>query len=374
MKICYVITQGCEIGGAQIHVRDLSVYFNDKNRVCVIVGEEGLLSEQLRERGVKCYIVPDLRREVNLYKDIRAIIKIRKLILQEEFDLISLHSTKAGVVGRIAAFSLPSKVIFTAHGWSFANGISPFKQKVYSFVERLLAPLANKIITVSSQDKELALQKKVSNYNQQVVIHNGMPQLEKTVVFSDATDICQLVMIARFSEQKDHETLFAALSNINDLNWHLELVGKGRLMSHFKKRAEDLGIADRVTFSGQRSDVDMLLCKKDIFLLISKWEGFPRSILEAMRARLPVIASNVGGVSESVVDNYSGFLVERGDQVTLEIKLRALMANKDLRQQFGSIGYASYIDNFTFESMVRKTELVYSEVLCKQPNCVDLAE
>jgi len=133
-------------------------------------------------------------------------------------------------------------------------------------------------------------------------------------------------------------------------------------MEDCRSLAEELGISDRVVFSGQRRDVAERLAAADIFVLASRWEGFPRSILEAMRAGLPVAASDVGGSGESVVDGKTGYLVPREDPEALRTRLGELMASPDLRLQLGKAGRERYEKNFTFDAMYGKTLTVYKEV------------
>jgi glycosyltransferase involved in cell wall biosynthesis len=124
-----------------------------------------------------------------------------------------------------------------------------------------------------------------------------------------------------------------------------------------------LGIKDRVNFLGERKDVPQLLSKAQVFVLTTNWEGFPISIIEAMRANLPVIASDVGGISEAVVDNVTGYLVPRGNLDVLVDRLSRILSDAKLRGEFGAAGRAEYIEEFTFKKMVAKVLTVYEEML-----------
>lgn len=166
-------------------------------------------------------------------------------------------------------------------------------------------------------------------------------------------------MVARFSEQKDHDTLFKSLANLKDLDWELSLVGKGKLENEYRKRVYELGISSNVNFLGQRDDVDVLLAGSDIFLLISHWEGYPLSILEAMRAGLPVIVSNVGGNNESVKHGVNGYLIERKSVRELTEALRLLINDKVLREKIGNQNLKEFDEKHTVEKMYSKTLLVY---------------
>jgi glycosyltransferase involved in cell wall biosynthesis len=170
-------------------------------------------------------------------------------------------------------------------------------------------------------------------------------------------------MVARFGEQKDHRTLLRALAGLTDHAWELDLIGDGPLLGATQALAGELGLASRVRFLGQRADVEQLLAGTQAALLVTNWEGFPLSILEAMRAGLPVVASNVAGIAESVRDDESGFLVPQGDVEVLRDRIRRLLVDASLRVRLGRAGRARFEECFTLPTFVRKTLAVYEDVL-----------
>ncbi len=301
MRIAYVITQSDSIGGASIHVRDLAQYFKEQgNQVCVLVGGNGTFISHLEERGIPYISIPNMVRPISPVNDILAYREIRKALSELKPDIVTTHSSKAGVLGRLAAKSLGIPVIFTAHGWAFTEGVSETKRFLYKHIERSMSRFSDKIITVSEYDRQLALQEKVAPEEKMVTIHNGMPDISPELYADPGAEPPRIIMVARFDSQKDHATLLRALSGLKHLSWNLELVGDGPLLEETKKLASDLGIAKRVNFTGATNDVPERLSKSQIFVLSTNWEGLPLTIIEAMRAGLPVIASNVGGCSEAV--------------------------------------------------------------------------
>jgi glycosyltransferase involved in cell wall biosynthesis len=148
-----------------------------------------------------------------------------------------------------------------------------------------------------------------------------------------------------------------------DLKWQLELVGDGEGMDGLKEKALELGLDSRIEFSGQQLDVPERMDRADIYLLITNWEGFPRSIIEAMRAGIPVISSNVGGCNESVSDGKTGYLVPRGNSEALRERIRELILDQKLCDQMGIAGRACYESEFTFRKMYEKTVAVYREII-----------
>jgi len=389
MHIAFIVTRADSIGGAQIHVRDMTYrLLADSHRVSVLTGSEGPLTDILHDAGVEVRILSHLVRPMNPFKDLLAILETRRALQDLKPDLLSTHTAKAGFVGRVAAWTLGIPSIFTVHGWQFAEGISPFQRLVVEGLERFTAKICRKIISVSEYDRELALRRKVVPPEKMITIHNGMPDVPKELVrwlshneddsslplhkresaSLDAPTMrplspVRLIMVARLQPQKDHPTLFRALAELTDRNWTLELVGDGPDREALQSLARELEVADRVIFSGQRLDVPQRLKDSDVFVLATRWEGFPRSILEAMRAGLPVVATDVGGCRESVVDGETGFLVPREDPVQLRDRLRLLIDSPELRVQMGQKGRKRFEENFTFEGMYERTVAVYREVL-----------
>lgn len=365
MNILLLITRGDSIGGAQIHLKDMAKRLQDEgNEVTVLFGKQGVFSDLLKEMGIKFQIVDDLVREVSLVQDIKALKNIVNEIKNIRPDIIAIHSSKTGILGRIAAKITNTPVVFTVHGWAFTEGISPKKRILYKWIEKFGAILSDKIITVSNYDKHLALKNSVGSDKKLVAIQNGMNDVEETLFAHPDVSPPTIIMVARFQEQKDHISLIKALYELKHMEWSLNFIGEdGGLMQQAKDLVAELGMSERINFLGNRSDVDYLISKSQIFVLTSFWEGFPLTIIEAMRAGLPIIASNVGGVSEAIVDNETGYVVNNfGDLVR---GLKILIESPESRVIMGERGRIRYKENFTFNHMYNKTYKVYKDVIEK---------
>jgi glycosyltransferase involved in cell wall biosynthesis len=367
-RILYIITQGL-LGGAQTHIRHLCEILKEDCDVHVAVGVYGPLVENLSQEGIAVHVVPSLVRPISLFKDIGGFRELKRLIKSVKPDLISTHSSKAGILGRLAAKACGVPVIFTAHGWAFTEGVPLTKRIIYIGAERLAAKWADKIICVSENDRRLALGYGVASPDKLITIHNGMPIITGT--FNNKRDkenkTLELIMVARFSEPKDHQLLLHTVRQLkSNNNYIFSLVGDGELLESTRSLCLEMGIEDKVRFLGSRQDVPELLAGADGFVLTSNWEGLPRSIIEAMRAGLPVIASDVGGVRELVEEGVTGYLVPRGGAETLKARLEMLIDNPELRHQMGKAGYERFIEKFTFDRMLKETVKVYEEVLQKR--------
>ena len=361
VNIVIIITKG-DIGGAQIHVKDLAVSLqNLGNMVTVLVGEKDTFTQMLDGLNIQYRVVESLVREINPITDFKAFREIRAHLEDLKPDLLSLHSSKAGILGRIIAAIDKIPSTFTAHGWAFTDGVSPKKQFIYKIIERITALLPTRLIAVSHYDCGIALKHKVCKPEKITAIQNGMPDIAPEL-FADASQSPpRLIMVARFKAPKDHKALVQALGELKELPWELLLVGEGETQAEVAKEIQQLDLDDKVKLLGHRDDVDKLLARSQVFILISHWEGFPLTILEAMRAKLPVIASNVGGVGETIIDGETGYLVNSQDE--LVERLRILITNPDKRIEIGNQGRSSYKNNFTLEVQLEKTFNIYNELL-----------
>ena len=367
MKILYVLTRSDEIGGAQIHLRDLAEsMYKHGNSVTVAMGGDGPLFDQLTEREIYCRKVPFLHRNINIFKDFLALLALFVIIKKEKVDIVSLHSSKAGLLGRVASFLAGIPAVFTAHGWAFTEGVASNKRKIYCLLERISAHISAKIITVSQYDADLAEKYKIGNTNKLITIHNGMPNIDPDNLAKHQIAVCTITMVARFSVPKDHLTLVEILSRFSGIRWNLELIGSGPNKQIIEKKVSEYGISERVLFTGEIEDVAEHLSDASIFVLLSRWEGLPLSIIEAMRAGLPVIASDVGGVGELVVDGVTGFLIPSGDKELFAQRLSELLDSPALREKMGLAGRKRYERFFTFERMFEKTLNVYKDVLSER--------
>jgi glycosyltransferase involved in cell wall biosynthesis len=364
VKIAYIVTTASPIGGAQIHVRDLAgAAAAQGHSASVITSGSGAFIEDLRRLGIPVRVLRHLGVPIHPLRDLRALREIHAALVELRPDLIAAHSSKAGILGRLAGRSLRVPVIFTVHGWAFTPGVPSLQAAVYRQAERLVAPLATKFITVSEYDRQLGLAARIAGADRMVTVHNGMPDIAEDRRADPGRVPVRLVMVARFGAQKDHATLFRALAELRDHRWELHLVGEGPLMGEMQALARELGVAERVQFLGQRNDVDRILSQSQISLLVTNWEGFPLSILEAMRAGLPVIASSVGGVSESVIEEETGYLVPRGDARRLRDRIERLLTSPELRVRLGGNGRVRYQREFTLTHSVNRTLDVYRDVL-----------
>lgn len=332
-------------------------------------GEEGFLTDMARQCGVAVRIIHHLEPELsprNTFNDVRAFREISEWLRDVRPLVVHAHSSKAGGLGRWAAFSHRVPTVFTAHGWGFTDGV-PFAQKALMLpAEWAAARITDAIITVSAADLDLAARYRIKPSRLLVAVPNGLAAGADEVAVRPTREEVRVVCVARFSAQKDQALLIDALAGVAE-PWRLMLVGDGPLLESVRRHAADAGVADRCDFLGSRDDVHGILSESDIFVLPSNWEGFPITILEAMRSGLPVIASDVGGVREAVVDDETGYLVARGDRAALADALRRTIVDEELRLKLGKAGRDRFLNEFVDAKMYEAVGEVYRRVAGSPP-------
>ncbi len=356
MKILYLITKS-EIGGAQVHVRELMKYMTDSgHQVALMSFPDGWLVDEAKNLGVKFYPNQNFSNSLNPLNALKAIINIKKAVKDFSPELVSVHSSSAGVLGRLA---IRGKVltIFTAHSFAFTDG-APMLRKIIAIVaEKIVARYTNKIICVSDFDRGLAIRYRIAKPEKLITIHNGVG----SAGVGDTTRENIIVANGRLAYPKDYLLLLEAykLANLDSLR--LEIISDGSDRESIERKISELKLKDKVALLGNftQGEVRKKLLQSKVFILISKHEGLPLSILEAMSAGLPVIASNVGGIKEEV-DESCGILVSN----TKEDIARALITLSDeaKQKQMGESARKKFEENFTLDKFLAETKKVYLDV------------
>nr|WP_272508329.1 glycosyltransferase family 4 protein [Paenisporosarcina quisquiliarum] len=351
------------IGGAQVHVRDLSNRLVAEGYEVSIISGERLNSSLEIDQNITYFQSLSLKRAVHPYYDVRAIFEVRQLLKRTKPDLVATHSSKAGLIGRIAARSLGIPTVFTAHGWAFTEGISSEKRMAYITIEKMLGKITDRVITVSNYDRELAISNGVLPSHKIKTIHNGVLPLKRLPTENKKNSFINILMVARFDVPKRQMDLIQACEKIKHLPWQLSFVGEGTQLTEAQHYVQIHHLQERVLFYGAMKSIESPLRDSQIFVMLSDYEGLPLSILEAMQAGLPIIASDVGGVKESVIDKENGFLIPKQNQEILLERLTELLTDASLREVMGKRSKELFDEQFTFEKMYFQTKRVYQNVV-----------
>ncbi len=350
-----------------MHVLELAAALKERGEaVLVASGGDGVLAEELAKRDVAFRKLEKLVHPIKPFQDWAAFKEIRALVQELKPDLVSTHSNKAGFLGRWAARLLNIPVLHTSHGFLFGGQENSPAGRFYRLMEKIGAKAADKVIAVSMSEFDAAAGAGVIPVHKMAVVYNGLPDVEADLRAKPAINPPRLVMVARFATPKDQATLLKALGGLKEKQWRLDLVGDGPGRKRAQTLAARLGIGERVSFLGVREDVPAVLAAAQVFVLSSRREGFPLSILEAMRAGLPVVASAAGGVGEAVADDENGLLFSPGRVRALRESLVRLLDSPQLRAKMGKAGRERFLEQFTLDKMVDETVAVYREVVGRE--------
>lgn len=338
-RILILITLA-EVGGAQTYVAELLPGLVDEFDVVVAAHGDGPLVDATRAAGARFVPLHSLRRPVHPVHDLAGLLELVRLFRSERPDIVHANSSKAGVVGRIAAVLARVPVrVFTVHGWAFSTTTGPLS-RLYLWLDRLLRPVTSLVICVSHVDRELGLRQRTCRPDRSTVIWNAV-DVGGTPRASSAGDPPVFVSVGRLqAPQKDFLTLLRAVALLPRRLLRVVVVGDGPDRRELLAERERLGLDDDVDFAGVRNDVPELLSGCDAFVLATTYESLPLSIIEAMAAGLPCVVSNVGGVPELVVDGKTGLLVAPRDPAALAEALGRLATDSELRRSMGSASLA----------------------------------
>lgn len=367
MRIIQIITLGHRLYGAQNHVLQLSRRLREEGHdVLVLVGSVGDLTEELDAAGIAWKHVATLVRPIRPWTDFKAVNQLVAEIKGFSADLVTTHSSKAGIVGRVAAWRCGVPSIFTAHGWSFAEGIPARRKRIALLLERLVGRYGKRIICVAEAEREYGIQQRVAPAEKLVTIHYGIEdKAEHYLPRANSHDQVKMAMVAGFREQKDHATLIEALAKIQHLPWEISFLGDGELRAEMEKKVNACGLQQRIHFAGMVNNVSDYFRKIDLLVLITNWEGLPISTLEGLSFSLPVVASRVAGTCEQVVDGRNGITVARGDVDEVATAIEAMVTDPEKRTLYGRESRRLFEERFTIDAMYRKTVALYQEVVAE---------
>jgi glycosyltransferase involved in cell wall biosynthesis len=327
-----------EVGGAQTSVSLLVPGLTSRFDVTLAAHGDGPLREAAARAGVPFVALTHVRRAIHPWHDVLGLVELVRLCRRVRPDIVHAHSSKVGILGRLAAALARVPIrIYTVHGWSFAayGGVSG---RLYLWLERLVRPLTTATVCVAESTRAQGLAGRACDPARTVVIHNAV-DASSFAEARRAEALPRFVSVGRLAFPKDFATLVEALARIEG-EFRAALVGEGPDLGEVAAALRRARLIDRVELLGSRDDVPELLASADVFVLSSRSEGFPVSVLEAMAAGLAVVASDVGGVAEAVVDGETGLLVPAGDAEALAAALGRLVQDDGLRGRLGASGRA----------------------------------
>ncbi|MBU4304726.1 MAG: glycosyltransferase family 4 protein [Candidatus Omnitrophica bacterium] len=347
-RILHIITT-LELGGAQKNALDILAGLDpaayDKFLIC---SPQGLLQAEAKViPGLHLCVLKSLRREISPLYDLIALFKLVQFIKSNNIDVVHTHSSKAGILGRWAAwFAGAPLIVHSIHGWSFNDYQFPWLKKIYIFLERAAGRITTQFVAVSVSDINKGLDNKIGARASYALIpygidrnawHAGADSAELKKELGINPDNTVVGMVACLKPQKNPLDFIYAAREIVQLGYKASFicVGDGVLRTAMEQRIRDYGLEKNVFLLGWRKDMEKILPLFDISVLTSLWEGLPIALLEAMAAQKPVVAYGVDGVKEIVRDGINGYCLAPRDRQGLVEKLCILLDNPELAREQG---------------------------------------
>jgi glycosyltransferase involved in cell wall biosynthesis len=380
-RIVHLITR-LELGGAQQNTL-YCVEHHDRDRfdVGLWAGAGGILDGRARAiEGAEVRILPWLVHPIAPARDAAAIVRLASWL--RDVDLLHTHSSKAGILGRIAARLAGVRgVVHTVHGWSF-NDVQPAPtRRLYLEAERAAARITDRIVCVARGDRDRGLSSGIGHDAQYRILRSGIdPSAYRAPAgarerlrasIGAAPDDVVVGSITNFKPQKAPLDFIEAarLARARDRRLLFVVAGDGPLRGEVERaitRAELQGV---IHVLGWRDDVAELFAAMDIFLLTSLFEGLPRVVLQAIAAAVPVVATDTGGVAEVVTHGESGLLVPPGRPAAAAEAIATLSGDADARARLAGAARSRLGDEFDIRRMVPELEELYDEILAeRRPN------
>lgn len=383
IRVLHIITRMI-IGGAQENTM-YSAEMLDPSLFQVEVicgpqtGREGSLIEETRARGVNLTILPELVREVHPLKDILALIKLYFIIRRGNYHIVHTHSSKAGIIGRLAAKMAGTPIILhTVHGWSFHDYMSIVKRNIYICLERWTARYCQNLIVVTQADKEKGLNEKIGKPEQYRLIRSAIP-LENFQSNHPWKNIFRQELgipvnepvvgtISRLSPQKNplEWVKIAGLISQQIPHIHFIIVGDGPLHQEVNELLQREGLSQKTTLTGLHRDVGKFLNTMDVVLLTSLWEGLPRVIPEAMSVGIPIVAYAVDGINEVIRHRINGLLCEPHNLQQAANECIELIQNQPLRTKIIQTGKQTATEQFDLKQMIKDLQQLYLECITRK--------
>jgi glycosyltransferase involved in cell wall biosynthesis len=379
LKVLHIITR-LTLGGAQETV----LYYYDKidrkkfdvffmSGIETEFGQKDIIHKLSQDS--KFAFAKYLSNNINPINDIKAIWEIFCFIKKNKIQIVHTHSAKAGFVGRTAAFIAGVPVILhTVHGWSFNPLMKPLIKSIYIFLEKIMARISKKLITVTSTDIDKGVGAGIGNFDKYIVIRSGIDFSKFDNTQINLIEDCRrdffnrkiIGAVGRISPPKNYKDFVRIAKELcrrrDDL--YFVIVGEGELRAELEEFIKEQEMTDKILLMGLRLDVNVLLRVFDVLLLTSLWEGLPRVLPEAMYCGVPIVSNAIDGVKEIISDEINGILIKPLDINGACDSIEKLLKDEDLRNRIIENGKESSLE-YSAQKMLHETQNLYMELYKK---------
>jgi glycosyltransferase involved in cell wall biosynthesis len=382
MRTAHIITR-LIIGGAQentlFNVDDQHHIHGDE--VCLItgpgLGPEGTLEQRAVARGLDLKLMPEMRRSLHPWRDTQCFFALKRMLQQYKPDIVHTHSSKAGILGRRAAYALGIPCVHGIHGASFHFGQPAVLFNAYKIAERMANRWCQHFITVCDAMSQQYLAAGIGTPDKFTTIFSGMEVDHFLNPGRSRVDVRQSLglqdshvvvgKIARLFNLKGHEYLIEAapkiVAAVPDVRFLL--VGDGSLTQQCQERINELGLTEYFIFAGlvPPEQVAEYIGGMDLVVHTSVWEGLARVLPQALICGKPIVSYDIDGAPEVCINNETGFLVPPRSVDELATAIAKLASDKELREQFGRTGRERFAPQFRHQYMTERVREVYAKVL-----------
>ncbi len=382
MNVAHVITR-LIIGGAQENtlLTAIGQQHDYGDRVTLItgpgLGPEGSLEDRARQAGIDLVLLPQLRRSLHPARDWSSYRAILNTLGHLKPDIVHTHSSKAGILGRRAAWKLGLPCVHTIHGASFHFGQSRLAYAVYRHAEKIAAAWTDHFISVCDEMTNEYVAAGIAPANRFTTVYSGFetgpflqpPRTPQSVRDELGVKPHEILIgkVGRLFPLKGHEFLLAAAPEIIRQIPHARflIVGDGILRAQFEAQLREQDIDQHFIFTGlvPPEQIPELIHAMDVLVHLSQWEGLARVLPQALIAGKPAVTFDVGGAREVIIPEETGFLLPMGDVPGIVDALCRLAADAPLRQRLGERGRELNHDRFRHQTMTRQIREVYARVL-----------
>lgn len=382
IKVAHIIARMITGGADENTLFTIEGLNKEKYEIDLITGEEfdESILKRVNDENINIIQIKGLKWKLNFLHDPIVLLKLIKLLKKKRYDIVHTHTTKAGILGRIAAYiSGVPVIVHGLHGSTFKAFDSGLLNWLLFFFERLTGGFTDAYISVSKVLSEKYIERGIGKKENYHTVYSGM-KLSKFYHARDKINYKEkyeelginageflIGNVARLETRKGHKFLIDAFKNVveerKDCPLKLLIIGEGNKRKNLESYVRELNLESKVVFSGYREDVEELMAMMDLFVLTSLREGLPRVLVQAAAVGMPSIAFNVDGVPEIVKDNHNGFLIRTKDVEQLANRIEKYIDNKELILLHGRNGRELVKGKWSIEDMVGKIDEIYQDLV-----------
>lgn len=358
-------------GGVDRFLKSLIINIDKEKFENILICSNDFSFDNYKDLVLEFYQI-DMQRNVSL-RDLVYIFKVRKLIKQIKPDIVYAHSSKAGVIARIADIGLKNKIIYNPHGWAFNMRCTTYKRLFYAFIEKVCSHLCDKIVCVSDSEKLSALRWQICKDCKIRVIYNGIDidEYRNRIYRSSKTDLgipessFVVGMVGRIAEQKAPD-IFVKVAEIvkqRIQNAFFVIVGDGPLLNEIKDQIHNSNLDSSFLITGWCSDPLEYSRFFDVSCLFSRWEAFGLVLAEYMLLRTPIVATKVDAIPNLIKDHENGLLISEDSYREAAIDIFELHDNEVLKKKLINRAYRDLVKRFDVKLTVNNHMQLFNELI-----------